>query len=684
MPHGVAIVGASEKSMWFGNFRRNLLTYGYDGEIWPVNPTTEAVHGYATFPSLSSIGQPLDAVAVMVGSERCPQVVEEAVGLGVDDIVVVAAGFAEIMTPEGHALQEQLVAACKPTTRLYGPNGVGFADFTNRLCLIGEPIPQEQPPGTVSILSQSGALLASIMAAVIEDGAGIDWCASLGNAAQFDMARAIDHIASRGTSKSICIYAETLGADVERLEAALTHAAESGISVVMLKAGRSPAAKGIAYSHTASVAGDDAETAAFLRALGVIRVDSLEEMARVAVLSPMRRPERGNGVAIVGSSGGQAAVAGELAHRDRLNLAALTDQTMELVRTVTEGSSSYVGNPFDLTGRGAMNAELFAAVYGDPNVGFVLSPWSITFPDHSVEQRHNQPLVRLAVQTAKETGTPTVISSLVNVPWTDWIKEVRAENPHVAIVRGIETTIRALSRLFPAGERDADDAHVASSGQDAGPGDAEATGLVGETEGRDILSGLGLPLVEGEVCRDAASAAAAAERLGFPVVVKVDVRGVAHRAKLGLVTVGCRDAADVRTAVEAAERSLAEHGIGTDDVVGVLVQRQASGSEVLLGLHRSALGAFLTVSPGGVLAGAGWKASTTRLPADPGVVRETIAATAGVDPDSPGAREASAAVVSLGEQFTSGGLTAYETVEVNPALVSSAGCTFVDVLMVRS
>src|SRR5690348_1316024 len=112
MAHGVAIVGASEKSMWFGNFRRNLLTYGYDGELWPVNPTTDSVHGIPTFASLAEIGQPIDAVAVTVGASRCPEAVEAAVSLGVEDIVVVATGFAELKTPEAIALQERLVAAC--------------------------------------------------------------------------------------------------------------------------------------------------------------------------------------------------------------------------------------------------------------------------------------------------------------------------------------------------------------------------------------------------------------------------------------------------------------------------------------------------------------------------------------------------------------------------------------------
>lgn len=670
MTHGVAIVGASEKSMWFGNFRRNLFAYGYDGELWPVNPTTDSVHGLPAYPSLADIGQPIDAVAVTLGAARNPQAVREAVALGVDDIVTVATGFAELKTPEGLALQEELIAACGPTTRLYGPNGVGFADFTNKLCLIGEPIPQEQPRGTVGIASQSGALLATIMAAVIEDGAGIDWCVSLGNAVQFDLARSIDHMVARGHAQSICVYAETLGEDVDRLTGALGRAAEAGVAVVMLKAGKSDVANRIAYSHTASVAGDDAETEAFLRSFGVIRVDSLEEMARVAVLAPMRKAGRGDGVAIVGSSGGQAAVTGELAARDDLKLARLTEATMTTVRSATAGSSSFIDNPFDLTGGSGVDADLFAAVYGDPNVGFVLSPWSITFPDDSVFQRHNQPIVRLAVKTAAETRTPTVISSLVNVPWTDWIQQIRRDNPHVAIVRGVETTIRALARLFPADPPDP---------QQPPPTAADGV-LVGEAEGRSLLDGLGLPLVPGRAAADADDAVAAAEEIGYPVVVKLDVEGVAHKAKLGLVTIGCRDGDAVRAAIGSGQRSLAAHA--PDAAATILVEQMVAGSEVLVGLHRSPLGVFLTVGGGGTAAGAGTRASTYRLPEKPDVLRDAIARAAGVPASSAGVATGTDALVALGAHFASGPLDRYETVEVNPMIVSPDGCWFVDVLMV--
>lgn len=664
--------------MWFRNFKRNLVAYGYEGDICPVNPTADVVEGYRCYPSLDEIEGTIDAVAVVLGAERCPAAVQAAVARGVDDIVVVATGFAEVGSAlGGDRLQAALVEACGPETRLYGPNGVGFADFGRRLCLIGEPIPYNNAAGAVSLLSQSGALLATMMAAIIEDGGGIDWCVSFGNAAHFDLARAIDYVVRRATSKVIAVYAESLQGRPDLLSDALRRAAASDMTVVMLKAGRSALGRRIALSHTASVAGDDAQVDAFLRAHGAIRVESLEELARVSVLAPLRRAGRGRGVAIIGSSGGQAAVASELSTRDGLRLAKLGPETMNVVRSKTR-PGSFFENPFDLTGGAGMDAELFRAVFSDDDVGFVLSPWMITFPDDSAEQRHNRPLIELAVNTARETASPTVISSLVCVPWTDWILGIRAANPEMAVVRGIETTIRALSRLFPGGGPSEDDA----GGE--GDSDERPVGLVGEAEGREVLTALGIPVVAGERCDDVDAAVRAAEGIGWPVVVKLDVRGVAHKAKLGLVTVGCRDREDLEDAVSRSLESLLDHGLKQDDVTGILVQRQASGAEVLLGLQRSELGAFLTVARGGVTAGKGTQSATYLLPVDESLLGAAVASASGLDPQASGCARAVAAAMTLCEQFGGGTLRGYATVEVNPAMVSAESCEFVDVLMISS
>ena len=338
---------------------------------------------------------------------------------------------------------------------------------------------------------------------------------------------------------------------------------------------------------------------AFLQAHGVLRVDSFDELARVAVLARLgRRPGRAaapSGVVIIGSSGGQAAVASDLATRDGLDLAPLTGATRKvLLESVAPGS--FTENPLDLIGRPGAKAgigQVYSAVFSDETVGFALSPWSVVFPDDSDGRRTHRASLQLAADAARESGTPTVISSLTLVPWTDWILALRRDNPHIAVVRGIDMTIRALSRLFPA------PAGPPAGPAPRGPGPGTARpwwgGRGGEIEGRQILARLGLPVAAGHAAASADEAARLMRELPAPVVVKLDLRGVPHKDQVGAVTVGCRTPADVRRAVEESYRRMAEHGIGASQVLGILVEEQLTGTEVLVGLSHSGLGRFLTV-----------------------------------------------------------------------------------------
>jgi acyl-CoA synthetase (NDP forming) len=672
MGNGVAIVGASANNFWTGHAFNNLDLFGYEGEIWPVNPNYAEVSGRRAYPSLLEVPGALDAVIVAVAAHRCPEIVRQAVARDATDIVVVADGFAE-RDPggAGAALQRELVAACPPRTRLYGPNCVGFADFRRRLCAIAEPVPADSQVGDISIVSQSGAVVSTVMAAIVEDGGGFDWCVSLGNAAQFDVPRAIEYACERGTTRVLGMYVETLGGDGPRLRAALARAARERVRVVMLKAGRTARAARIALSHTASVAGDDAQADALLRAYGVLRVDSFDELARVAVFARLDQHRTGPpAVVFVGSSGGQAAVASDLSARDGLRLAQLTEPTREVMRqSVAPGS--FTENPLDLVGRPgakASIAEVFSAVYSDPSVGLAITPWSVVFPDDTPGRATHRASLQLAMDTAHLTGTPTVVSAASHVPWTDWVLQLRRDNPDVAIVRGLESTVQALARLYPA---DPDETPSAV------PAVFDNAAVVGEIEGRRLLDGLDLPLARAEVCAGPAEAAAACDRLTMPVVVKLDVQGVPHKAKVGAVVVGCRSAGEVTDAVTAAYARLAEHGIGPERVLGILVEEQARGTELLIGLSRSALGAFLTVGAGGVRAGAGTAARTVLLPVTEADVEWALRPFVGVGP-------AVDAVQRLCVAFETDRLAGFTTVEINPMFVSDDRAVIVDVLMVKA
>lgn len=676
---GVAVIGASESNFWTGHAFHNLEVYGYEGEVWPVNPNYATVGGRTSYPTLLEIPGELEAVIVATGAQRCPDIVRQAVRRNVKDIVIVADGFAE-RDPNGPGalLQKEMVSACTPQTRLYGPNCVGFADFRRNLCAIAEPIPENAVTGDISIVSQSGAAVSSLMASVVEDGGGFDWCVSLGNAAQFDVSRAIEYACERGTTRVLAMYIETLGTDGPRLRSALARAQRDNVRIVMLKVGRTSRSARIALSHTASVAGDDAQVDALLRAYGVLRVESYDELARVAVLARLDQRRSGApAVVFIGSSGGQAAVASDLAARDGLELAELEDSTKSIVReSVAPGS--FTENPLDLVGRPGGKSSLdeaFQAVFRDPTVGLAVSPWSVLFPDDSPGKAAHRESISLAVETGRKTGTPTVIVSAATVPWTDWTLQLRQDNPDIAVLRGLENTVRALSRLYPeTSSQITESSHAAPA----------STEVVGEIEGRRLLDELEVPVIQGTVCTNADEAADACADLSFPVVVKLDIAGASHKAKVGGVVLNLRTAGEVRDAVKSAYAKLAENGIESDRVLGILVEEQAEGDEVLVGLSRSELGAFLTIGRGGVRAGAGTPAETMVLPVDDKNIERALRKFAPVaGAESLGLAAAVGTVQQLSVAFESGALSEYGTVEVNPLFVSNDRAAIVDVLLVR-
>jgi acyl-CoA synthetase (NDP forming) len=497
----------------------------------------------------------------------------------------------------------------------------------------------------------------------------------MGNAATFDVAAAIDYVCDRGTTTALCMYIETLSDKDGRLKRAFARAATAGITLVALKPGRTHRAARIALTHTASVVGNDAEADALLAEYGVIRVDTVEELARVAVLSRLRRPGSTGGVAIVGSSGGQAAMASDLAMQDGLNLAVLSDETRRFLNE-NAGPGSFLENPIDFVAPNQAKVGLvgmFEVIERDQGVAAIIAPYSIIFPDYDSPGASSHQRFFLNVAKAVErTGMPMALTSLGMVPWTPWIEEYKAANPDVLLMRGLAGTIKGMSRLFPAVLDETETAHE----------EIQSGRVIGEIEGRCELSSFDVSLAPGVVLEQS-------DRLTFldglepPFIVKVDIEGVSHKAKLGGVTSNCTSLEDVLAVADRMKGSIKAAGIDEGHIVGTLVEEQVKGTEVLVGLTRSDLGSFLTIGEGGGGAGSGTAGTTILLPNSPDKYAESCArhVPASVR-DTEGFRALVSSVSVLASAFESGALEKYESLEINPLIVTPSRAVIADVLLV--
>ncbi|WP_439811208.1 acetate--CoA ligase family protein [Bordetella bronchiseptica] len=347
----VAIVGASaDPGKIAGRPLAYMLSRGFVGKLFPVNPTRAQVQGVKSYPSLAAIGEPVDLAIVGTPAALVEGVIREGIAAGVRAFVVFSSGFSE--TGEaGAALQRRLgeLARAHGVTIL-GPNCLGVANSATGLIASFTTALEETPirPGGFALVSQSGALGAYWMDICLRSGLGFSKWITTGNECDMDAAAAIAYLAGDADTRVIGLYIEDIR-DTAAFRRALRLAAEAGKPVIAIKAGRSQAGAAAAASHTGALAGDDALYDACLRQHGALRVDSLGQMMDAARLYLFDSVPQGRRIAVMSVSGGAGVLIADEAERCGLALPPLAEATASALAPVLP-SFVQAANPLDLTG----------------------------------------------------------------------------------------------------------------------------------------------------------------------------------------------------------------------------------------------------------------------------------------------------------------------------------------------
>ncbi|WP_020659102.1 acetate--CoA ligase family protein [Amycolatopsis benzoatilytica] len=663
----VAVVGASPRNFWTTCAIHNLTTLNPALRVVPVTPNHSEIDGLATVPDVSALPGTPRAAIIAIRREAAVEAVRTLTLAGTRDIVVVTDGFVERGDAEGAVLQQELADIVQGTeTRLWGPNCVGFADFSERICAVAEPVWLDADPGPVSIVSQSGALLSAFVASATQEGLGVDFCVSTGNGAVNAVPEALRIAVERDTTRVVCAYVEGIQpAQVKQLTDVFETARRLGKQIIVLKSGVSERGRKAVLSHTASIAGTDAVFSELLRTHGVLRADGVDEMMRLATLSLLGvKKGRDRAVSVLGGSGGAAALSSDLADRYGVRLTSFADSTIARIKALA-GPGSLIDNPLDVIGvkRREGDESVNACVFSDPNTGLVLMPWSVQFPAETAhESIHTWNWGDLARLSAAHE-MPLIITSMAPVPDTGFTRRYRREHPHVAVLDNLHLTFAALAKLFPA-----------QSGERAGGAAHEETGVLSEADSREILAAAGVPVVGGvRVTRDTLSAA---DGLRPPFAVKV-IAPVSHKMKIGGVLLGVPSHAALADAVDRIEKNVAESGVAADRIEGCLVEEMVFGRELLVGLNTDpVLGRYIVVGLGGSATEIANRSTTRLLPLHQDDA-EALLAAAGVT----GHLAAAAAISSLCEAFASAGFSQYQTIEVNPLIVGADACWAADAVV---
>jgi acetate---CoA ligase (ADP-forming) len=554
-PRSIAIVGASERpGSYGGEAMLNLARFGYPGRVYPVNPKRPIVHGFDAYPALDDLPEAPDAVVVAIPEPE--SVVERAAAMGCGGAIVFTA-----QTDEA-----RLAAAGLP---LCGPNGNGIVSVPDRVAMWGDVIvPRE--PGPVALISQSGNVAVNALAS--RRGLRLHTVVSCGNSATLDAADFLAAIAERDGVRSVALYLEGDG-DGPRWCAALERCAHAGIGVAVLKAGASRAGAAAAEAHTGAIAGDQRIVRAFFEAAGAAWAEDPHDLLELAKALSVRRPAKSRGVAVMTCSGGDSAVAADIAADLGLELPELAPETIErLDRTLPEAATA--ANPLDYTallwGDPIALHELMMALGEDPAVGQVLVLY-----DDAGGGDDGWAAVLGAVQAAGvKSPTPVALASTLPELLDDETA-LKMQQAGMAAIAGLRSGIRAVQALT-APPPDPHRIRAMASQR-------RATGSrwLEEHEAKRILRDAGIAVPDGVVTDDPVSAW---KQLRGPVAIKR--LGLRHKAANDGVKLNLDDEDAVASAFPG-ER--------------VLVERMAPpGQELIVSIRRDGLTPVLVVGLGGI------------------------------------------------------------------------------------
>ena len=542
-PKSVAVVGASERTGALGNaVFTNLLAGGFKGALYPVNPKYSSIHGKPAFSTLRELPEKVDLAVIVTPAAAVADVLRDAAAAGIAHAVVLTAGFGETGAA-GRVLEEEVARTARTNgIRLIGPNCLGL--MRPSIGLNATFARGSARPGSIALISQSGAICAALADWAWAAGIGFSSVVSMGSAADLDFGEILDYLLHDEKTTSILMYVEGVH-DARRFISGLRAAARSK-PIVVLKVGKHLAGSRAALSHTGALAGDDAVFDAVLRRCGVVRAEGYAELFSAARLLGSGRLPAGNRLAILTNGGGPGVMAADCASEHGVELATLADATMQALTAQLPAHWSH-GNPVDIIGDAT--AERFAAalapLLADPGVDGVLTLFCPQIVTTSEDAAHA--LLQLTQDATKPVltgwlGEAEVHAgrSVIEAAGMPAFQTPESGVTGFAALAGYARAQKLLLEVPPPL------ALTTAPGIDAAFELARAVVAAGRTlmtepESKQLLGFFGIPTPQTMIARTLVEAIAAGGRLGYPLAMKILSPDIAHKSDVQGVTLNVRD-----------------------------------------------------------------------------------------------------------------------------------------------
>ncbi|NWK94506.1 CoA-binding protein [Sphingobium lactosutens] len=600
-PRSAAIVGASDKPGALGaSVLANLLRQGFDGPIHLVNPKRAEIGGRACVASVDDLPHGVDVAVLAIPRAGVLDAMRGLARRGVGAAVIFSAGFAED-GPQGLADQQEIARIARDAGMVVeGPNCLGLVNFRDNVSLTFIEMPEAKAQGDrrVGIVSQSGAMAAVLATTMIHRDVPLNCYISTGNEAASGIEDYLAHLVDQPDTAVIALIAEHVR-DPARFLAAARAARDAGKAVVLLHPGRSAAGAASAATHTGAMAGDHAIMAVHVERAGVILADSLEELGDIVEILA-RSPDAGlGGAGIIAESGAFKAMMLDLAELVDLDLPRLTDADSPALRAALPDFVP-VTNPMDITAQGLVDPGLYgrtlAALAQDDRIGTIL----LTLIQTDTGTSHVKFKAVLDALAAIGQTKPIIVGGVDEGGGVLADDLAALRRAGVTYLPTAERMLRALARIAAHRRRDA-----AVAALDAQPvaGLAQVGSTIPEHRSKAIMGAQGIAFPAFELAQSAAEAVAAADRLGYPVVLKAQSPELPHKSDAGGVIINLADADAVAAGWDRLMANLAASrpGLALD---GVLVEGMAArGVELIVGARNDPhWGPTILVGFGGVAA----------------------------------------------------------------------------------
>ena len=560
-PQSVAVIGASKKPHSVGaTVLNNLVVGGFDGAIMPVNPKYDTLDRLTVYHSVSELPNAPDLAVICTPPATVPGLIHELGERGTRAAIVLTAGLSAVKNAAGQTLKQAMLDAAKPyLLRILGPNCVGL--LVPKIGLNASFAHTGALPGKLAFVSQSGALVTGVLDWAQTRGIGFSKFVSLGDKADVDFGDVLDYLASDPETKGILLYMEDLQSARKFMSAA--RAAARSKSVLVLKSGRVSEGAKAAASHTGALAGSDEVYDAAIRRAGMLRVFTTEDLFDGVETLTHARPAAGDRLVIMTNGGGPGVMATDTLIGCQGHLATLSDATLRKLNEILPPTWSH-GNPVDIIGdapaeRYVQTLEVLLAGEESDAILFIHAPSAIV---------PSSDIAAVVAPIAKNVGKSILACWLggnsvaqarrtfsdAGIPVYDTPEDaVRGFMQIVQYRRNQELLMEAPPSA--SGELVADSAAARDIAQQVL---AESRNMLSEAEAKNLLAAYGIPVIETAIAHSVDEAVQLAEKIGFPVAIKILSPDITHKSDVGGVALDLETPEAVRLAAQAMQKRIKE------------------------------------------------------------------------------------------------------------------------------